>query len=415
MSKAQLLSGLLVVSSVLFVFGSQNLSDAQSANMAGAWMRAPEGRLEAKQEALTVRECVDVLKDYERQFRGLEIVVTDRTPHETSFPPDYKGPLSTELWERVAQSADGKFWRIADEYVMNYGPRGTSTGVKVLNIQSEQCFIESQKINAFRHVRDGIENEISIVGHLEYSSTFPEVAGGGSLELFGVFSWDRTHVSSLLELPNVQCSVNTREMNGETLTVLTAVVPDYGLYEIGIANSPAGKPLIKFLSMVKETGNIFFQNGLRMKVGERSAETPVFRDRIDNRFFVDEHVEFDGEWLPKKVRFVFKETGGGHVIDKVCESEVTEIAEFEIKDNSRAVFEFLDVKEGSPVTVKGQEGVAYEFRDGRIVRKIDSEEIGVIDGVRFRKPKTNWLPYALPAVLLVFVGLLVWLRSRRGG
>jgi hypothetical protein len=369
----------------------------------------------ALQDPSTVEECIAVLKEYDRQFAGLEFDVDSRNPAPASVSRDYKGPLSTLLWERVASSLDGKFWRIASDHVMNYGPNGSPAGVNCRKLQDEECFIDSQAIKIFRQVNDGLEHEVSVIGKLDYSTGFPDSLGGGAACMFGIFSWDGVRVSSLLELPGVQRSVNVREVNGENQTVLTAVVPDYGLYEIEIAISPSGTPLIKSLSMVKGPGNIFFQNGLRMKIGERRAETPVFRDRINNKFIIDEHTEFDGKWLPKKAKLVFKEKAGEHIIEKDFELEVNEISECGITDNSRAVFDFLDIRDGSPVTVEGQEGVAYEFRDGRIVRKLDSEAIGVIDGVRFRKPKTNWLPYALPAVLLTFVGLLVWLRSRRGG
>ena len=62
--------------------------------------------------------------------------------------------------------------------------------------------------------------------------------------------------------------------------------------------------------------------------------------------------------------------------------------------------------------MKGQEGVAFEYRDGRIQRNIDTDSIAVIDGVRYRKPKRNIWRYLSPMLLVVVVFILFW-RLRR--
>lgn len=73
-----------------------------------------------------------------------------------------------------------------------------------------------------------------------------------------------------------------------------------------------------------------------------------------------------------------------------------------------------DVKSGGyPVFSQGETGIAYELRDGRIVKVLDAGAVEAASVARVRGRQTGLFWYlSLGAAIAISVGIMVWLRNR---
>jgi hypothetical protein len=123
-----------------------------------------------------------------------------------------------------------------------------------------------------------------------------------------------------------------------------------------------------------------------------------------------------GRLVPKRVKksaTAWLKSGEPQFLGSVY--TITDVEPFEIDDPNRAIFESIEVPNGIPVDVFGQEGMAWKYEDGTLVRVVDSGTVGNLDGVRFRKPQSKWLYYlGLTAIAIVLLLTLCrrWWKGR---
>lgn len=313
---------------------------------------------------------------------------------------------------RVSMSADRQFLR---ETFWGYNQELDEMGEfvnpdKTVTHRNERCCFWNQEIWIRQNLWNGSSNgsgsqhgSISGKMHLPPSHRFSILFPG---HLGGYCGDDRIPFTEILAMPNARFAVTSATYGDEPAKKYSVDVPGMGVYEFVVAGEV---PLVRSMSIQKvRIGEIIDKDWTGGWAVERAGDG---RETIVNSI---DYKNEDDRWIPASESFTLtttrsgKKEKGGNLVT----ISVTSISDFSIKDNSRAWFEEIPVKNGMPVTVAGKEGLAYSYVDGRIVRGIDHESIAVIDGVRVRKPTgSRWKWYVFGGVgVVVLVGIFLYAR-----
>jgi hypothetical protein len=72
------------------------------------------------------------------------------------------------------------------------------------------------------------------------------------------------------------------------------------------------------------------------------------------------------------------------------------------------------VPNGTNVNVKGEPGIRYEWRDGKVVKSINQNAVHVAEGYTFKSDRSGtWKWWASSLALLSAAAVLVWYWRRR--
>ena len=337
-------------------------------------------------------ELLGELKRFEQQFWGSSCQFWIKN-----------GQVKRYATHWLAQSQDGVFVRSGLESEITVGDTIQKNAAEIV------C-VPGQRIAALRNGSSELPPLDNLRGYVDYDRR----SIGISSTFFGFSRFDGYRFSEVFAKHPDRISVSGRRLDGQAVDVLEFGGPGLGRYEFYFSKS-----------IPREVKKIVVSKSADDQMWDPLANKSVkLSDPLEN---VDGFATLDSEtWFP--IRYGNK-NGKSIVESAKCVREIhhdagetvlslefllEEVTDFSVRDSSRAEFERMPVEEGMVVYVKGVDGLAFVYRDGRIERAYDTAGIKAIDGVRFREPESNWGWYTgLMIALCLVAGIWVYTKRRQ--
>lgn len=351
---------------------------------------------------ISAEDAIATVVKFEELFWGKSI----------EFDPKFDEAPEHNQRIRLSISEDGQYSNVFWDF-------------EVAKIKSESCSLSNgQLIKAFTSV-GGDKTSLQGVLETKYSAVTTVVFAP---YLVGISLDDGLRYSDIILDPQSTVTVERSELEGEECTKLVAQNKTFGEYCFWISQIENERRVLK-IAVKKTTGNSLFLSPFhemstigsvpQVGVGKDEQEQKKLQAEAEKapREVLTEKILFPivyQKGLPQRMGVLFRsEFQNKAMIEGSCSLEVNSIRPFRYTSTDRAKFQNLSVDNGVSVSVVGQDGIAYAFNNGKIERVIDTASIGRVNGVRFRKPDSNWNYYAVFLLgLSVFVFIFLYYRQR---
>jgi hypothetical protein len=354
---------------------------------------------------LDTKEAVEAVREFEASSLGVAIsfgVEFFESESKQTVVGDY-----SNLRFYLARDANGSYCNYYSEDKIN-----ESKGEQILTADQKRFLAVGPNVSVRLQDSTGIIRENVYV-----------------TPLVGVSLSDRALFTEILEHTSTRLAIQPLQIDGQDHCVLVATNKIYGEYKFWICLQPETR-LVRIEISKNNEHEIRTHTGLKKKLGDPFPAEPVRLKQLPNDKKAtylaglknvptreSEVYKFEkfsalsnGKSFPKLITRGVSTTIGDKTEFVGLSYSITDIEPFEIDDPSRAEFRRVVVPNGKRVTVEGQEGLAWKYDNGTIVRVVDNDTIGSLNGVRFRKPGTQTWYLILFAVTLILVAWVIYKR-----
>ena len=369
------------------------------------WLLQGASWLFAAPQDFETLDAVSIVKDFESSSTGLAITYGI-------------GFYESELQKTVENGYDGHTAYVARDANGAYGnfysedKTNNSKGEQVITVDHQHFRTAGSGVTVRQKYSVGIFRDNIYVAPLV----------GASLS-------DQAFFSEILEHASTKHSLENTELNGHDYWTLTATSPIFGLYTFWISKNPERR-LIRVEIVKNAQHELRTIDGHRKKLGDpypvnekRLKELPkekhanylkslrdVPSQQKEVYCFEQYKPSPNGKSFPRLVtRSISSKFASTEIFIGISFS-IVNIEPFVVADPLLAKFKRFTIPNGTAVTVVGQEGLAWKYDNGTIVRSVDSDAIDSLNGVRFRKPQA---PYGFYVLFAAVISLSLWLAYRR--
>lgn len=299
-------------------------------------------------------------------------------------------------------SEDGQFRRFCSRFAISPGPP------RLMQI-NELVQVPDQLMLATDDIDDGDgapePSDSAPVGKfIEAPESYVEfMSPGAALAAFGVSDLDGLPIDAIINRSNAIRTID-RDADRPNIVTLRADVPSFGIYSF-VCDLDSNQ--LKELHVVKKRRTDTWLPGFRfprLRMGELDNNSGSQADSIDIAISDIQYDRAKGDG--RIVSFAITQTrtvGNRQPIDR-DQVRIEKVKPFSHKSDGQIEFAVVSVAEGARVNVIGQEGLAFQFIDGRIERVLDGTTVSEMNGIRFRKTASRWPWYLAGIVAISVVG-----------
>lgn len=370
-----------------------------------SWVLIDSSSLLAASQSIDIQTAVGVIREFEAASQGVAITYGAKFYESESNKPAAEGDSDFQFY--LARDAKGPY--------CNFYHEGKTNAVK-----GETIFTADQhRFHAVGSMVTVRQNDTS--GFLRENIYITPIVGA-SLS-------DQAFYSEILEHALTKLTLNSVKIEGLDCWLLNATNAILGEYKFWISANPELR-LIRVEISKSAHHEIRTVDGQRKKLGDpypvdpkRLKEIPKDKHSaylaslksvpsLESEIYCFEQYAAspNGGSFPRLITKGNSSTVGNKVSFLGLSYSISNIEPFVIDDPLRAKFRQFVIPNGKNVTVVGQEGLAWKYDNGKIVRVVDTDSIDSVNGVRFRKPQTQYGYYIVFAATL---SLVTWVIYRR--
>lgn len=235
-------------------------------------------------------------------------------------------------------------------------------------------------------------------------AAFVDPISHGASVLAGISELDGMRLSDCVAM-SARREISKDEIDGKPVARLEFDVSGLGWYRFWI---DAETKLVVKMEIEKSRPSDWFLRGAfhpAMKIGQRD-ETGWFRDSILVAYDRFEYMKHRGEWVVSRFSGERVDRSGDLITESRFDVSVVDVGKFRISDPERAEFEKIEIPDRPMVQVNEKPGLSYVLVDGRVTRVVDAATVETVDGVRFRKRKSNWFRFFILATVALAISLI---------